>query len=151
MGSVLDDKILMVRRALKPNVDIGYMAATQSDLNLAIESRHPHALSQAYYATDEQAKLQHACLGSGGMLSRPYDQRDQDWFTLSGGSAGFYNVGCLKDKFGPTLKIKDLMQKMTTIENQDPAVLAGEMKSTLYHWPSTVIEANGPASTTSPV
>ena len=144
-GFDMDDKILIVRRALKPNADSGYMKATQSEL----ESRHPHALSQVYYATNEDAKLQHACLVSGGLLSRPYSQRDTNWFTLSGGSSGVYNVGCLKGKFGLTLKIKHLMEKMTTIENKDPAVLAGEVAPTLYHWPSMVIEANGLASTTS--
>jgi len=150
VGFNFDDKILVVRRALKPNADIGYMAANQSKLNEAIQSRHPHALSQVYYATDEDAKLQQACLVTGGLLSRPYDQSDTNWFTLSGGSNGVYNVGCLKGKFGLS-KIKDLMQKMTTIENKDPAVFAGEVAPTLYHWPSMVIEANGLASTTSPV
>ena len=150
VGYDMDDKILMVRRALKPNVDIGFMAANQSELNLVIESRHPHASSQAYYKTDEQAMLLNACVGSGGMLSRPYDPKDEYWFTLSGGSTAFYNVGCLKAKFGLTLKIKELMEKITTIENKDPAVLAGEIKSTLYHWPSMVIGSDDTASTASP-
>ena len=69
MGT-FDDKIMMLRRAMKPNVARGFMAATTAELEGIIEGRHPHMLSQNYYATDADAIKQQACAFTGGMVSR---------------------------------------------------------------------------------
>ena len=137
MGT-FDDKIMMLRRAMKPNVARGFMAATTAELEGIIEGRHPHMLSQNYYATDTDAIKQQACAFTGGMVSRPFEVSDLSWFTLSGGGSGTYSVSCLKERFG-LATIHAVMSKMTAVENRDPAVLAGEVKSSLYHMPSMAI------------